>query len=83
MADFYGGASYPGIIRGEKWITSQRGSMGLQLDVELTNADGVTKCMFGKIWFSEKTMQPRKRKDGTVCRSMAQSALEAVGFEGT
>lgn len=81
MADFYEGY-YDAEVLATEWIASGKGSIGLRVDVDVRNAQGVTQGMTGFIWFTPKTMVPARRNDGSMGRSMAERQLNAIGYKG-
>lgn len=82
MADFYEGY-YPATVLYTDWIhSSRKGTLGLSIAVRVRNAQGAEQDMTGYIWFSEKTMRPQTRRDGTEGRSMVERQLNALGYKG-
>ncbi|MBU0846484.1 hypothetical protein KKH23_04790 [Patescibacteria group bacterium] len=82
MADFFEGY-YNAVVAGHEWVRlGKNNTLALQVDVNVRNAQDITAAMTGYIWFSDKTMAPRKRKDGTMGSSMAEQQLRALKYAG-
>ena len=84
MSDGFYEGFYDAVVVHHQWMkSSKKQTLGLQVDVDVRNAEGQTKAMTGYIWFSPKTMESKGfRDDGTPHRSMAERALNAIGYEG-
>lgn len=84
MADGFFEGYYPATIVATAWVVAVRGTLGLQVDVDVRNAQGLTHAMSGKIWFTPRTMaSPGEHEGGTPKRSPAMRQLNALGYTGT
>lgn len=60
--------SHRAIVTDHKWVTSQAGTPGLEISVDIPDDFGTVDCMVGTIWMSEKSM------------GMARRQLKNLGF---
>lgn len=83
MSDDFFDGYYDATVAGHEWVRlGQNNTLALQVDVNVRNAQGIEAAMTGYVWFTDKTMSPRKRKDGTLGSSMAEQSLRALKYSG-
>ena len=82
MSDFFAKNNYPAVVCDTYLFkTEKTGAWGLNVAATATNAKNETEEFRGVIWFSPKCVaSPGVHKDGTPKLSMAQRALNAIGF---
>ena len=74
--------NYNGTIASTEWFKTRKGTVGLNVFVDIPTVGGEPERMKGTIWISPKTTKGRERKDGSIGRSMVEEQLSNCGYTG-
>ena len=75
--------NYNGTIAHTEWFkSSKKGTVGLNVFVDIPTVGGDPERIKGTIWVTPKTTAGRVRKDGSMGRSRVEEALNNCGYTG-
>jgi len=74
--------NYNGTIAYTEWFKTRKGTVGLNVFVDIPLVGGEPERMKGTIWVTPKTTVCRPRKDGSTGRSMVEEQLNNCGYTG-